>query len=141
MLVKPKVKETLLKEYIKQCRQLQKVAFYQWRLKYPNALTFNEELIQDMIIQSFTNFSKKTIALNSHGYLISSFEAIGWSDPFSEGCKDLILASPMDELYHSSRSDLNRSPLCMYIPSKDLMIKMMKACIGKSDPLQLWIYN
>jgi hypothetical protein len=35
-----------------------------------------------------------------------------------------------DLIYHEDRYFKNMSPLCTYIPSKEFLFKMMRACVG-----------
>jgi hypothetical protein len=44
-------------------------------------------------------------------------------------------------VYHTARYLNDSSPMCVYIPSKEILFKMMKACIGVDKPQDLWIYN
>ena len=46
-----------------------------------------------------------------------------------------------DQIYPESRFDSGTSPTVIYIPSRDVMSKMMRACIGVTDPKDLWIFN
>ena len=48
-----------------------------------------------------------------------------------------------DWVYPNSFYNKKRSPSCIYIPSKLIMIKIIRACIGVMNPKNLWIncYN
>ena len=43
--------------------------------------------------------------------------------------------------YPSERYVQGKSPSCVYIPTKLVMIKLMRACIGVKNPKQLWFYK
>ena len=43
--------------------------------------------------------------------------------------------------YHLDRYVEECSPMCVYIPNRALLWKMMRACIGVSDVGDLWIYH
>ena len=46
-----------------------------------------------------------------------------------------------DLIYHIDRYWKDTSPMCVYIPSKEVIFKMMRACIGCTSVKDLWIYN
>lgn len=83
----------------------------------------------------------------NHSFLINSFKQIGWPDPFPNDNlpknphleKYDSYVSDADELvYPQSRSNKDFIPLMIYIPRKELMWKMMRACIGVTDEKELW---
>ena len=45
-----------------------------------------------------------------------------------------------DLIYMPNRYDEVHSPLCVYIPSKALLFKMVRACLGCKSVEDLWIY-
>ena len=47
----------------------------------------------------------------------------------------------VDLTYTIDRYVEENSPVCVYIPSKLMMFKMMKACIGCHQPEDLWIHQ
>ena len=57
------IKKAVLTAYINKCRELYHIAFFQWRLKFPNKLNFNpkilEELIEDRQNYSYLRFASK----------------------------------------------------------------------------------
>ena len=74
-------------------------------------------------------------------HLINSFQTIGWPDPFPNDCKNVtgsmedgsnlvIPSQTMDLVYLKSRYYEESSPLCIYIPKKEVMLKIMRASIG-----------
>lgn len=95
-------------------------------------------------------------------FLINSFSQIGWTDPFEEegDLGDLAVLSdtgsaenspqtecirfPTDadqDVYPQSYYRPGQSPSCVYIPSREIMFKMMRACIGIQEEDDLWINN
>ena len=47
----------------------------------------------------------------------------------------------VDISYDPSRYDEIMSPMCVTIPHRDVLLKMMKACVGVEEIKDLWIYN
>ena len=43
--------------------------------------------------------------------------------------------------YKIGRYNDDESPTCIYLPTRQLLFKMMRACIGVEEPEELWIYN
>lgn len=100
-------------------------------------------------------------------FLINDFAQIGWCDPFpleaveveaqasvatAEGEEEIVPSSlkaggvrvpysPLDRVYPETRMIDGFSPTVIYIPSREIMFKMMRACIGVTDPKDLWIFN
>ena len=86
----------------------------------------------------------------TQSYLINGFQTIGWSDPYPEddlfikGSLDdghnLVLPSKVEDLvYPKQRYVKEHSPFQIYIPRKEVMIKMMRACINVTEPEDVWI--
>ena len=84
------------------------------------------------------------------GYLINSFQTIGWPDPFPEDCKCVkgsiedgfnlnIPSETMDLVYLESRYNKDFSPNFIYIPKKEVMLKIMRACVGVKKYTDFWI--
>ena len=85
-----------------------------------------------------------------HCFNINSFAQIGMSDPFpndkSQFSKTDIdkfkLPTTTDQMiYDESRYIEGLAPYCIYIPRKELMFKMMKACIGVQKVEDLWFHR
>lgn len=79
-------------------------------------------------------------------FLINSFWGIGWSDPFPDEYSSIEpeLCQMLSEdqlIYHESRYYYDSSPMTIFIPSKLIMIKIMRACIGIDRVENLWIYD
>ena len=77
-------------------------------------------------------------------YLIDNFDEIGVTDPFPNEKKDEqreMIKKPQsfqDFVYPMSRMDEYSSPRVIYLPSKDVMLKLMRACIGVRFVDELW---
>ena len=82
-------------------------------------------------------------------YRINCFEQIGWTDPFPK--EDLFKSKctkPTDlhyQVYKKSRYTHDVPPQTIYIPRREIMFKMMTACVGVKEIDDLWlskkIYN
>ena len=76
---------------------------------------------------------------------------MGWSDPYPDddqfitgSCDDgdnLKLPELVtDWVYPEERLGFkNHAPFQIYIPKKEIMLKMMRACIGVKKPADLWV--
>ena len=74
---------------------------------------------------------------------------MGLADPFpDEGTimdknNELLSKNQMSIeklIYPKSRYSYNYSPARIYIPSRYVMIKIIKACIGCTTPRDLWLF-
>ena len=85
-------------------------------------------------------------------HLINSFQTIGWPDPFPNDCKEVtgsiedghnlvIPSETLDLVYLESRYYEEASPLCIYIPKKEVMLKIMRACIGATKTSDFWLID
>ena len=86
------------------------------------------------------------------GHLINSFQTIGWPDPFPDDCKSVkgsiedgynlnIPSEAMDLVYEENRYNRDYSPNFIYIPKKEVMLKIMRACIGVKNPNSFWLID
>lgn len=50
------VKDSLLEHWIIKCQQLHAIAFWQWRLKHPNKVRFNQEEVEALILRRINYF-------------------------------------------------------------------------------------
>ena len=79
---------------------------------------------------------------------INSFKQIGFPDPFynTDYLKQAVDDSSLvkffsettDLVYPDKWYKLENSPLCIYIPRKELMFKIMRGCIGVTKENELW---
>ena len=73
-------------------------------------------------------------------FLINGFKVLGWNDPFPDDDKFLKgsiddevfqIALTIDHLvYPEQRYKEGESPKPIYIPKKEIMLKMMRACVN-----------
>ena len=78
-------------------------------------------------------------------FFINKLETIGVPDPFpkEEPCYDAygkLPVHPIDCVYPAQRYTEGNSPYCLYIPNRDIMFKMMRACINVKKAEDLWLY-
>lgn len=85
-------------------------------------------------------------------FLINSFQTIGWADPFphddefitgsmDDGINLVVPEVPTDLVYQRSRYSPDYSPLCIYVPKMEIMLKMMRACVEVKNPHDLWFHK
>lgn len=91
-------------------------------------------------------------------FLINDFSHIGWDDPFSFESKtdkeialdnklkelnryerSINVEKPYESIYAEYRYIEGFAPTVVYIPNSQVMMKMMRSCIGITDPKDLWI--
>jgi len=74
--------------------------------------------------------------------MIRDLETIGLINPFVKEEKidrsGQPLQGPRHLVYDRCRYVKDRSPMSIYIPSKNIMFKVMRACINIKDPNKLW---
>ena len=83
--------------------------------------------------------------------MINSFTQVGLEDPFPnddeyiEGSLDdvdpevyRVPTKPEDTVYGESRFIEGFGPYCLYIPRKEIMLKLMRACVNCKEPSDLW---
>lgn len=75
-------------------------------------------------------------------FMINSFERLGWPDPFpydndnNTRVSDLqlnqkVMDDPLNVfIYPEGKMQKDQLPMSIYIPSKAIMFKLMRACIG-----------
>lgn len=79
----------------------------------------------------------------SRPYFINSFWSIGWADPFPDSFSNIdeeFLINREDLVYHKSRYHPDYCPRLIFIPSDQVLVKMMRACIAVDKFQDLWIY-
>jgi len=78
-------------------------------------------------------------------FKINSFKQINFPDPFPKENKFKSKCGPPvtidDEVYDALCFRESLAPFCYYVPRKEMMFKMMRACINVESPDQLWINN
>ena len=84
-------------------------------------------------------------------FFINGFKQIGLSDPFPDDQVNLKESLKSEEapfislpstnsvsVYPASRMIKSNSPFCIYIPRKEVMFKLMRACINVKFEHELW---
>ena len=84
-------------------------------------------------------------------FLINSFWDIGLADPFPDEYNfgsvkflksDLkLLQLKISLMYAEERYTSEYSPSCIYIPNKEIMLKLMRACIEVNHVKDIWFYQ
>ena len=82
----------------------------------------------------------------SKTWLVNDWEDIGVSDPFphEESTNNISFAmpeTPENFVYAEERLQKEISPYCIFVPRKEVMWKMMRACIGCKETSDLWIFQ
>ena len=126
-----------------------------------------KEVYYAMMALPYPEFEKK-YKMRDHrnkDFLINRFSQIGWPEPFPEDPPEpeikrtstlsvdgdgnqpeeswgvRVPEGPDDLAYPEERFVHGISPSVIYIPSRQVMLKMMRACIGITDPKDLWLFN
>ena len=108
--------------------------------KYPMYSTMLEATISTSMPTDYPEFYVDEGGPAPH--TINSFRQIGWPDPFIGEVGDVEFEPPQqleDNVYMDARYVADRSPCPLYIPSKLMMLKLMRACIEVKTPDQFWI--
>ena len=75
-------------------------------------------------------------------YTIHSFAQVGLHDPYFAENTGEAFAVPeqiTDLVYHESRYIRGLSPSCIFIPSRKVLFKIMRACVlANGDEEELW---
>ena len=108
--------------------------------EYTEASTVTKEAaaLPQNFYKNYKSLFKKKLA----HFNINCLRQIGVPDPFpdedSHVCLDSIPINPMGQGYQYCRYVKEHSPACLYIPSKQVMFKLMRACIHVEGPQDLW---
>jgi len=78
---------------------------------------------------------------------IGALADIGWPDPFTTKSAKQSLAlvtaglpeGADDLVYHPSRYDPHYAPYVVYLPTDEVMFKMMRACLRCQEAQDLWV--
>lgn len=166
--VRKEISCAVLTKYLHKCGQLHSLAFFQWRYKFPSNIWYKTRQIQDVIFwktkRVYDNvfwkqknkkrttwemddffFEKYQKIITEHlGCNISTFKQIGLHDPFPKEIDDIEFQIPHcydDYVYSPSRYVYGSSPKHLYIPSRRMMLKLMRACIGIEHEKDLWYHT
>lgn len=79
-------------------------------------------------------------------YMINRFFTIGFADPYPDDDKNIIGSvddapddikppcHPSHRVYPDQRYIEGKSPNCIFLPCKEVMLKLMRACIKVTTP-------
>ena len=177
------IMRAMLNKYVERCTEIYNIAFIQWRNMFPSAVRYDAEEIEELLAARIRNlinskhqnavatketqeqaavsekFGKRYKMKDEHQekwaskFLISSFEQIGWQDPFPNDCmmhafkdkghkcdcpKTMVPANSENLVYPESRYIKGMIPFVIYIPKKEMMMKMIRACFGVKKVEDLW---
>ena len=111
----------------------------------PNEETLKNSKISSKFLDKASRFVLKEEKQTDKTFLINRFFDIGWADPFAADndglVKDQLLTDPEDLVYENCRYVQRYSPYVIYVPKKEVMLKIMRACIGCKQPKDLWIHS
>lgn len=108
ILIPKQIQKAILKNYVTACRNVYAMAFFQWRMMYPNNVRHSEEELNEILVERIANFSCNMIKISSlndedkdqpysvpkdflarykmddeiQPFDINCFESICWADPF-----------------------------------------------------------
>lgn len=95
--------------------------------------------MDDFFFEKYQNIITEHLGCN-----ISTFRQIGLHDPYPKEFEDSEFRIPNnydDLVYSSSRYVYGSSPKHLYIPSRRMMLKLMRACIGVEHEKDLWYHT
>ena len=84
-------------------------------------------------------------------FLIQRFITVSFPDPYPQDDINILGSvddtpddlklpeNPEDRVYPDSRYHAHESPFCIYIPCREVMLKLMRACIKVKDANELWV--
>ena len=82
--------------------------------------------------------------------MVNTFWSIGISDPFPD---ESTILEQENQLFGTQKFELEKyvyptfryikgqSPMQIYMPSKQILLKLVRACIGCSNESELWFNN
>ena len=104
-------------------------------------------LLPDMFYKNF----KRIFTTRVKPFNINNLETIGLPDPFPYEEKNIIAEGrlPLPDsktgvipnVYRPHRYMKGNSPYCVYIPNKDIMFKLMRACLKVDEVEDLWCFS
>ena len=163
-----KIIRVALEEYLRCAQRVHTIAFLQWRCRFPSHIKYHEEMLKELIEERMKYMygnmylgisDKSKMPSNQYSvgekfyqqfaeaipiaqsYHIWSFEQIGLFDPFPQEPMEtsfIIPTTDEDLVYREERFVYKNSPHTLYFPSKKVLFKIMRACIGITDPKDLW---
>ena len=115
------------------------------RLKISQMTQHNSKLPKDFYFTYFASLFLNKEEIVDCSYNITSFEQLGWKDPYpNENRIKAKWKNPekIDDLvYKKARFQNNFIPQVVYVPRKDIMFKIMRACIEVKSEQDFWFNN
>jgi hypothetical protein len=161
-------KDWLLRKYIERCTEKHALAFFQWRARERRQQASLSELQETMgslqrkvlgSIDLSRSVSAKTVTEAKvpaglarrlkldkpeyQPYFVNTFGGLAWPDPFPDKTSSVepeLLHDRQDLVYPPSRYRNEASPAMLFLPSKQMILKMMRACMGVTRIQDLWLY-
>ena len=84
-------------------------------------------------------------------FLIQRFITVSFPDPYPQDDINILGSvddtpddlrlpeTPDDRVYPDTRYKKEDSPYCIYIPCREVMLKLMRACVKVKDANELWV--
>ena len=166
--VRHHIRKAALCEYLRSCQRVHTLAFLQWRAKYPSSLRNSSDVLTELIEDRMRHMYGRlhelecqrpsdTWSLNDKFYSkfdqvvtpaqsfnIYSLEQIGMPDPYPREPMEMDFEMPSKEddlLYAPTRYKYQVSPSTIFLPSRKVLLKIMRACIDIEDEADLWYNN
>ena len=82
--------------------------------------------------------------MKNKSWNVNSFRGIGWPDPFPDefsSCEKDFLKYRYELVYQEARYSPYYSPFMIYIPSRHVMVKLMRSCLGCETKEDFWIHD
>jgi len=103
-----------------------------------------------MLPDNFYKNYKRIFTTRVKPYLVNNLKTIGLPDPFPYEEENIVAQGDLPRpdandqipnVYRKGRYIKGNSPYCLYIPNRDLMFKLMRACIKVDHPADLWCFG
>ena len=115
------------------------------KLKITAKTSQNSKLPKDFYFTYFASLFLNKEEIVDCSYNITSFEQLGWKDPYPKENRiqnKWKMPQKIDDLvYKRQRFANNFIPQVVYVPRKDIMFKLMRACIEVKTKEEFWFYN
>ena len=101
----------------------------------------NPDINEWTVSEKYIEKKYKNVITRAKSYNIWSFEQIGLFDPFPSEPIETTFSLPKTEedlVYRGDRYNQENSPVVTYFPSKLVLYKLMRACIGVETVEDLW---
>ena len=108
------------------------------KLKKVSTLGDTSSYIEQMMLTNMSKLSqlqktRSSLADDKQSPIKYGTEEAGYESTLDKTCVNLV--------YHINRYIEDCSPMCVYIPSNEVMFKMMRACLEVKEIKDLWMFN